>query len=88
MSRYDEVLKMAEEHAKEHDHNLNPDKKIVEAIIKGLIRNEEKHGEIYCPCRVVDGNEDEKKICPCFWHDDEIKKMGHCLCKLFVAKNE
>jgi hypothetical protein len=28
--------------------------------------------------------EDAKKICPCFWHKDEIKKDGHCFCNLYV----
>lgn len=88
MSTFEEILKLSEEHAKKSGIKLNPNKKIVEAIIKGLIANEKKYGKLYCPCRVVTGNkeEDEKKICPCFWHLQEIKDMEHCHCRLFVSK--
>lgn len=65
---------------------LNPDNKITNMLITGLLKNEEKHGARYCPCRPLVGDkaEDVKKICPCFWHREEIKKDGHCKCNLFV----
>jgi len=74
------------EYAKNNGFQLNPDEKTVNRIIDGLLRNEEKYGEKYCPCRRVSGNaeEDSKKICPCFWHKDEIKKDGHCFCNLYI----
>lgn len=68
---------------------LNPDKKRVNEVIKGLLANEKKHGFRYCPCRVIVGKKDEDapKICPCQWHIEEIqKKWGHCLCNLFVKR--
>jgi ferredoxin-thioredoxin reductase catalytic subunit len=86
MTTYEELLEKCKKHAKEKGIKLNPNPKIVEAILKGLLRNEQNKGAIYCPCRPVTGDkeEDKKKICPCFWHLDEIKKQGHCLCNLFV----
>jgi len=80
------LSKKFEEYAKASGFNLNPDKKTVERIISGLLKNEEKYGKMYCPCRRVSGNEqeDSKKICPCFWHKEEIKKDGHCFCNLYV----
>lgn len=77
------------EYSKEKDISLNPNERIVDAIIGGLLNNEEKYGEKYCPCRKVTGNidEDKKIICPCIYHMDEIKEMGHCHCNLFVKKN-
>jgi thioredoxin len=77
---------LCSEYAKANGFQLNPDKKAVERIINGLLANENKYGQKYCPCRRVSGNkeEDAKKICPCFWHKDEIKKDGHCLCNLYV----
>ena len=65
---------------------LNPDKKIVERVINGLLTNEKKYGKKYCPCRRVSGNieEDEKNVCPCAFHKKEIEKDGHCFCNLFV----
>jgi len=73
-------------YAKSKGFRLNPDEKIVEMIIAGLLANEKKHGARYCPCRLVTGKkeEDRKIICPCIYHQDEIKKTGHCHCRLFV----
>ena len=65
---------------------LNPDKKIVDGIMKGLAENKEKYGARYCPCRRVTGDKeiDAKIICPCIYSKDEIEKDGHCFCNLFV----
>jgi len=83
-----ELKKVSERYADSQKFKLNPDKKIVESIIKGLLANEKKFGYRYCPCRAVTGNEemDRKIICPCVFHKDEIKRMGHCLCGLFVSE--
>jgi ferredoxin-thioredoxin reductase catalytic subunit len=80
------LIKKYQEYAKENRFSLNPDRKVVERIIRGLLENERKYGVRYCPCRRISGDpkEDSKKICPCFWHKEEIEKNGHCLCGLFV----
>jgi ferredoxin-thioredoxin reductase catalytic subunit len=82
----EQLMKEYSEYAKSNGFQLNPDKKAVERVINGLLENEKKYGEKYCPCRRMTGNqeEDSKKICPCFWHKDEIKKDGHCFCNLYV----
>ena len=82
----EELIKEYSEYAKENGIQLNPDAKTVDRIVNGLFANEEKYGEKYCPCRRVTGDkaEDAKKICPCFWSLDEIKKDGHCFCKLYT----
>lgn len=81
----EELTRLMEKYAKSQGFRLNPDKEIVNAIIKGLLENEKNHGYRYCPCRVLTGKkeEDVPKICPCKWHKDEIKQMGHCHCGLF-----
>jgi ferredoxin-thioredoxin reductase catalytic subunit len=73
-------------YAESQGFRLNPDDKVVEMIIKGLLANQEKNGARYCPCRIVTGDKekDVKIICPCAYHRDEIKEMGHCHCNLFV----
>lgn len=80
------LIKKSEDYAKKSGLKLNANKKLVEVIVKGLLMNEKKYGAIYCPCRSVTGNkEDDKKIiCPCIYHKDEIKEMGHCHCGLFI----
>ena len=74
------------QYAESQGIKMNPNEKIVNAILEGLVRKKEDNGKFYCPCRVLKGNdeEDDKKVCPCFWHLDEIKDMGHCHCNLFV----
>jgi len=82
----EELIKEYETYVEENSFKLNPDKKVVEGIVQGLLRNEEKYGQRYCPCRRVTGNteEDKKIICPCVYHLSEIGRDGHCLCGLFV----
>ena len=83
----EELIQKYESYAKENSFKLNPNKDVVKAIVRGLLANEKKYGERYCPCRRVVGNkeEDKTKICPCKWHKEEIKKQGHCICNLFLS---
>jgi len=84
----EEVIRGYQEYAEKNGFKLNPDREVVERLAKGLLENEKKYGERYCPCRRVVGNleEDKPKICPCAWHREEIEKEGHCLCGLFWKK--
>ncbi len=86
MKKEQELRKKFEQYAEKQGFKLNPNKKIVNGIIKGLLKNKQKHGEIYCPCRRVTNNKqkDKKIICPCIFHKQEIKSLGHCLCRLFA----
>ena len=82
----EELRQKSEEYASSQGFRLNPDEKIVNFIIKGLLKNKEEKGELYCPCRRVSGNKEEdiKIICPCIYHLTEIKENGKCHCGLFV----
>ena len=82
----EKIIKECKKYAKENGFSLNSDQEAVERLVKGLLVNERKYGARYCPCRRVTGNleEDRPKICPCFWHRQEIEKDGRCLCGLFV----
>jgi len=82
----EKLIKISEEYAEKKGYKLNPNRMIVEGVIKGLLSRKENFGEIYCPCRKMSGNkeEDKKIICPCIYHEDEIAKDGHCFCNLFV----
>jgi ferredoxin-thioredoxin reductase catalytic subunit len=75
-------------YAEKNGFKLNPDSKVVEMVIDGLLENLENKGAAYCPCRPISGNkeEDKKIICPCVYHRDEIAKDGRCHCWLFVKK--
>ena len=80
------LIKEYEEYAQKNGFKLNPDREVVNRLIKGLLENEKKYGKRYCPCRRIIGNpeEDKEKICPCKFMQEEIEKDGHCLCQLFV----
>jgi thioredoxin len=84
--KIDEIIKNYQEYAERNGFKLNPNREIVERLIKGMLENEKKYGARYCPCRRVTGNkeEDKGKICPCQWHREEIERDGHCFCGLFV----
>ena len=84
-----EILTDSEEYARKRGWVLNPDKKILSTVIRGLARNEKKFGERYCPCRLRSGDKekDRANICPCIYHEDEIAKDGHCLCQLYFRKD-
>ena len=77
-----------ERYANSQDFQLNPHEKLVNFLIQGLLHNEQKFGYRYCPCRAITGDpkQNEKIICPCVYHKDEIKQMGRCHCGLFVAE--
>lgn len=67
---------------------LNPHEKALNGVVKGLLRNKQFKGDIYCPCRVVTGNKEKDKeiVCPCIFHRGEIELQGKCKCTLFWAK--
>lgn len=84
--KIEEIIKESEEYVKKNGWRLNPDQKVVERLVRGMLENEKKYGARYCPCRRIMGNpeKDRPKICPCVWHREEIEREGHCLCGLFV----
>ncbi|WP_440059487.1 ferredoxin-thioredoxin reductase catalytic domain-containing protein [Thermogladius sp. 4427co] len=61
---------------------LNRRIEVNEDVIILIIHSYEQYGIPYCPCRV---EKNEKTICPCFYHIDEIRKNGRCRCGLFRA---
>ena len=79
------LIKEFKEHTEKNGFRLNPNKKIVEHFIKGLLKNEENFGKKYCPCKKI---HNDKVICPCIYHKKEIKEQGHCHCFLFVNNGE
>jgi len=85
----EKLRELMKKHAESQGFKLNPDEKVVNFIIKGLLENEARRGYRYCPCRVITGDrpKDAKIICPCVYHKGEIRGMGHCHCGLFVARN-
>ena len=85
----EELKKISEDYADEKGFRLQPDEGLLDTVLGGLIRNQEKHGEVYCPCRRITGDEeqDKKIVCPCIYHEQEVAEDGHCKCLLFFRKD-
>jgi ferredoxin-thioredoxin reductase catalytic subunit len=72
-----------------NDFMLNPDHKHVDAIVKGVLKNEDIHGLRLCPCRLRDGTreKDIELLCPCnFKAHNTWREHGRCWCGLFVKR--
>jgi ferredoxin-thioredoxin reductase catalytic chain len=84
-----DMLKWANGLAKKHGWALNPDEKHLGTVIRGLVRNKEKFGRLYCPCRLRSGDEEKDRAieCPCVYHRDEIAHEGHCHCHLYFRQD-
>lgn len=84
------IRRWAEEYAREHGFTLNPNKKQLNTVLRGLVRNRAKLGEHYCPCRLRTGDKEKDRIiiCPCIYHQDEVAQGGHCHCNLFFGRNK
>jgi len=84
------ILAWTQEYAASHGWKVNPNEKQLGAVIKGLARNTTRFGEQYCPCRMKTGDAEKDKeiICPCIYHEDEIKNDGNCHCRLFFGSDD
>jgi len=71
---------------KKHLH-LNPDTRVVNTVIRGLVRNKEKYGRPLCPCKVRTGDDeiDRNIECPCTTMVEDVNKNGHCKCNLYFS---
>jgi len=71
---------------------LNPDDEINESVTYGLARNKMIYGKRFCPCFMVEEDENgkarsvEDRICPCKPAlDHEIPEKGLCHCGIFCT---
>ncbi len=85
-----ELKGKSKQHADSVGIKLNPNEAVVDGVVKGLLRNKETKGDIYCPCRLVTGDKqkDAEIACPCVYHRGEIELQGFCHCRLFVKKDQ
>lgn len=89
MDTHEKIKKMIYESSKKYankkGYKLNSDTEMLDIIIDGLAKNQEKYGKRYCPCRVLTNDEEENKkiVCPCVFHEEEIEAHGMCHCALF-----
>jgi ferredoxin-thioredoxin reductase catalytic subunit len=73
----------------QYGYTLNPDLKFLDKICNSLAHNVLTYGKAYCPCRIIiQGNDNNDKVCPCRESATEIAARGHCRCRLFFGKTE
>jgi len=76
------------ESAEQHEYHLNPDPEITQALVRGLMVNENRYGYPSCPCRLASGRREEDRdiICPCDYRDTDLVDSGTCFCALYVSR--
>ena len=89
MTTLEQVREKAENDAKTHGYYVTSDKEILQDLLEGLLKNEERYGYPSCPCRLASGKieYDRDIICPCDYRDPDIKEYGFCYCALYVRKD-
>jgi ferredoxin-thioredoxin reductase catalytic subunit len=84
---YEENLKRIERIAERKGYRLNNNPERIAKVVGLMTMNFLEHGKHYCPCKQSEPLDVEKDaLCPCPDLDDEVKKDGHCFCKLFFMK--
>lgn len=83
----EQYVAVLERVAEKKGWKLNPDKSLVLDLAAGLLKNRERYGYGFCPCRTVTGDikKDKQIICPCVYAPDDIREYGRCYCGLFVS---
>ncbi|PVX26700.1 MAG: ferredoxin:glutaredoxin reductase, partial [Candidatus Bathyarchaeum sp.] len=89
MKPLEHARKRAETDAKANGYYLTPDPELLQDLLEGLQKNEERYGYPSCPCRLASGNLEIDKdiICPCDYRDPDINDYDQCYCGLYVTKN-
>lgn len=89
MTTLEQVRKRVEDDAKNFGYYLTPDRKILQDLLQGLLKNEERYGYPSCPCRLASGKieYDRDIICPCDYRNPDIEEYGFCYCALYVRKD-
>jgi len=88
----EKTWKFVEKVNKQFGFVQNPDSEVNDGVAMGLARNKLMYGKRYCPCFIVQGeNEEERKkadnrICPCKPAlQKEIPENGLCHCGIFCT---
>src|SRR5512141_2528289 len=83
----DKLYDILSKYAGSQGIHLNKDRPFVMDILQGLLTNEARYGYRSCPCRLAWGvkEKDADIVCPCVYHDTDIKEYGSCFCGLYES---
>jgi ferredoxin-thioredoxin reductase catalytic subunit/rubredoxin len=87
--RVDEMRERLHREAEKARYHLNPDHEFTDALVEGLLRNQERYGYPSCPCRLSEGTREQDLdiICPCDYRDPDLLEWGACYCALYVSED-
>jgi ferredoxin-thioredoxin reductase catalytic subunit len=82
------ILEDTKNDAEANGFYLCPDEDLLNDLLEGLTRNEERFGYRSCPCRNPSGIKiyDSDIICPCEYRDADVNEYGMCYCGLYVSQ--
>jgi ferredoxin-thioredoxin reductase catalytic subunit len=82
------ILEKMKKNAEDNGYFICPDKALLDDLIDGLAKNEDRYGFGACPCRISSGIKqyDVDIICPCEYRDADANEFGMCYCGLFVSE--
>lgn len=84
---YENNMRRVKHIAQENGYVLNPDKERIQKVVGLMTMNHNELKRYYCPCKQSHPlNPQEDVLCPCPVLDEEVKKDGHCFCRLFYRK--
>ena len=88
MTSIESIKKRIKNDAKTHGYFLTSDPELLDDLLQGLKKNEERYSYPSCPCRLASGelNLDRDIICPCDYRDPDIDEYQQCYCGLFVTE--
>ncbi len=83
------LKKRLDEYLADKDFGYYPDEETVAATLRGLCAREREKGKPYCTCCFLTGNSeiDDRNVCPCEKLEEQIRRDGHCHCRLFAVKD-
>jgi ferredoxin-thioredoxin reductase catalytic subunit len=75
------------EFADRRGYAFNADGERVNKVIGLMTRNYKEFDAYYCPCKQSHPLEPEKDtLCPCDAAEEEVRRDGHCYCRLFFKE--
>jgi ferredoxin-thioredoxin reductase catalytic subunit len=82
------ILEDTEKDAEANGYYVCPDEDLLDDLLEGLTKNEERFGYRSCPCRNPCGIKtyDSDIICPCEYRDADVNEFGMCYCGLYVSQ--
>lgn len=88
MTNVENIQKRVQNDAKANGYYVTADLEMLQDLLEGLQKNEERYGYPSCPCRLASGKLelDRDIICPCDYRAPDINEYGQCYCALYVNK--